>query len=76
MPGDDDLVLDRHQASGLAGKALHCARALKGHELVTLGQQRDLSVAHKYVSGWIGGEGWLIIGTFIIQHILLLKTKY
>ena len=53
---DDDLVLDRHQAAGLAGEALHRARALEGHELVPLGREWDLSVARKNVPEWMGGE--------------------
>lgn len=51
---DDDLVLDGHQASGLAGKALDGLCALKRQELVSLWAQRDPGVAAEDVPA--GGD--------------------
>ncbi len=42
---DDDLVFDGNQTAHFAGEALHGFAALKRHELVSLGRQRDPSVA-------------------------------
>lgn len=46
---DDDLVLDGHQAAGLAGEALHGLCALKGQEFVPLWREGDLGVANEDV---------------------------
>lgn len=51
---DDDLVLDGHQASGLAGEALHGLSALECEELVSFGGQGDPGVAAEDVPG--GGD--------------------
>lgn len=51
---DDDLVLDGHQASGLAGEALDGLCALKSEEPVSLRGQRDPGVAAEDVPG--GGD--------------------
>lgn len=51
---DDDLVLDGHQTSGLAGEALDGLCALKRQELVSLRGQRDPGVAAEDVPA--GGD--------------------
>lgn len=51
---DDDLVLDGHQTSGLAGEALDGLCALKRQELVSLRGQRDAGIAAEDVPG--GGD--------------------
>lgn len=51
---DNDLVLDGHQTTGLAGKALDGLCALKRQELVSLRGQRDPGVAAEDVPG--GGD--------------------
>lgn len=57
---DDDLVLDGHQTSGLASKALDGLCTLKCQELVSLGGQRDPGVAAEDVPG--GGDTRSAIG--------------
>ncbi len=47
---DDDLVFDGDQTAHFAGEALHGFDALKRHELVFLGRQRDPSVAREVES--------------------------
>lgn len=46
---DDDLVLHRHQAAGLAGEALHGLCALEGQEFVPLWRKGDLCIANEDV---------------------------
>lgn len=50
IAGDnDDLVLDGHQAAGLAGEALHGLCTLEGQEFVPLWRKGDLGIANEDV---------------------------
>lgn len=53
---DDDLILDRYQASGFTGKALDGLCTLKCQELIPLWRERDSCIANEDVPGGVHRE--------------------